>query len=389
MSALDYLYGLQLFGVKLGLQRMRKLMELLNFPYRKFPAIHVAGTNGKGSTCAFISSILSESGYKVGLYTSPHLIKFNERIQVNGENISDDELEELIEEIREKLGDEETTFFEFTTAIALLYFARKEVDIVVLEVGLGGRLDATNVVLPLLCVINNISLDHTKILGDTKKEIALEKLGIVKEKVPLITSEKDKDVLEIFEKVCVERSSELMVVDNECSFQLGLEGEFQKRNAALALEVIKRLPYSISEEAIERGLLKVKWPGRLQWISEKILLDGAHNPAGMRELVDYLDRIKNKEVLVIGLSEGRDVKEMVQGVVNLFERVIVTKGNHKPVDPAIIEEVVREFNNSVEIVDNVSEAFERIKNVSGKVVVTGSLYLVGDFLKEFEKQREK
>ena len=247
-ETLDYLYGLKLFGTKLGLERMRQLMQILNFPYRRFPAIHVAGTNGKGSTCAFISSILREAGYKVGLYTSPHLIEFNERIQINGIQITNKKLVELTKFIKKRLEENnfESTFFEFTTALAFLYFSQEEVDIAIIEVGLGGRLDATNVIIPEVAVITNIDFDHTKILGETKKEIASEKAGVIKSGTTLVTGEDDPEILDYFEDLCCERGAKFVHVNEDIQFKIRLEGEHQKKNAAVALEVLEIMKKRIS-----------------------------------------------------------------------------------------------------------------------------------------------
>ena len=207
---IEYLYSLQRFGIKLGLERMQKFMKLLSNPHTKFPSIHVTGTNGKGSVCAYLAKVLEEAGYKVGLYTSPHLVKFNERIQINGKQITDTKIAELVEYIKTNVADAHTTFFEFTTALAFVYFAQENVDIAIIEVGLGGNLDATTVITPLVSVITNISLDHTKILGETNLQIAEKKAGVIKKKIPLVTGEKDPAVLKMFETKCQELATEVI-----------------------------------------------------------------------------------------------------------------------------------------------------------------------------------
>src|SRR3989338_1387571 len=211
-STLDYLYSLERFGIKLGLETTQKMLDVLENPHHTFKSIHVTGTNGKGSTCAFLASILQEAGYKTGLYTSPHLVKFNERIKINGFDIPHQDLLQLISEIKEKCSHLNPTFFEFTTAMAFLYFARQKVDFAVIEVGMGGRLDATNVIMPEVSIITNIGFDHMKHLGDSKEAIAREKAAIIKEKVPLVTAEQDPLLVSYFEKVCRQKQSPIFLV---------------------------------------------------------------------------------------------------------------------------------------------------------------------------------
>ena len=195
---LEYLYSLHSFGSKLGLERVQDLMNKIDKPYTKFKSIHVAGTNGKGSVCSFLATIFQKAGYKVGLYTSPHLVSFNERIQINGKHITDEELATLVAKIKNTLGDAETTFFEFTTAVAFEHFVQNNVDIAIIEVGLGGRLDATNVITPLVSVITSISKDHTRILGETNEKIAGEKAGIIKSNVPVVLGKNDSNVIDVY-----------------------------------------------------------------------------------------------------------------------------------------------------------------------------------------------
>ena len=220
-EVLDYLYGLKKFGSKLRLEEMEKLVSVLDHPQKKFKSIHIAGTNGKGSTSAFLAQILQEAGYKVGLYTSPHLVNFNERIKINGKDISGQKIVELSEIMKRKVEENEidTTFFEFTTAMAFQYFADEQVDFAVVEVGLGGRLDATSVIDPEICVITNISLEHTRVLGESKEEIAKEKAAIIKENKIVVTAETNETVLDIFNSVCNQKNSSLMVLDKELKFK--------------------------------------------------------------------------------------------------------------------------------------------------------------------------
>ena len=293
-ETLDYLYGLERFGIKLGLEVVTELLELLGNPQDQLKSIHIAGTNGKGSTANFIYSVLKEAGYKVGLYTSPHLIKFNERIKINDVEISDNELVELTELIKKKKKNLQPTFFEFTTALAFLYFAQQKCDYVVIETGMGGRLDATNVLNPLVSVITNVSLDHTKYLGEDKLQIAGEKAAIIKENGIVVTGEKDGNVLELFLKVCLEKNAELVILKeeeiNKSDLKITMLGKHQLRNAALAKKAIELSQIKITPNAMEQWLMKAKWPGRLQMVCDKplVILDGAHNVVGMEKLKEFV-----------------------------------------------------------------------------------------------------
>jgi len=405
-ETLDYLYGLKKFGSKLRLEEMEKLVSALDHPEKKFKSIHIAGTNGKGSVAAFLSQILIEAGYKVGLYTSPHLVKFNERIKINGEDISDKKIVELTEKIRNKVEDNniDTTFFEFTTAMAFQYFADEKVDFAVVEVGLGGRLDATSVINPEMCVITNVSLEHTNVLGETKEEIAKEKAAIIKENKIVVTGETDPKVLEIFESKSKEKNSQLVVLDNELkyiiiesnlngqifsvndnAFTIKMLGEHQVKNACLALLVVNRL--NIPNDKIKLGLEKTFWPGRLQLLQEKPLLmvDGAHNLEGIKSLVDFVKRLERKKILVLGIAEDKKLKEMVSLLVPEFDEIIVTEGNFKPT-PA--EELSKFIDKGVKVIKDSQAAIKealRSANEDGFILVTGSLYLVGDILHKFNK----
>ncbi|MBI2573335.1 bifunctional folylpolyglutamate synthase/dihydrofolate synthase [Candidatus Woesearchaeota archaeon] len=414
---LDYLYSLDHGAMKFGLERMRALMEVLNYPYRRFPSIHVAGTNGKGSTCAFLASILQHAGYKVGLNTSPHLVTFNERIQINGVRISDSDLALLIREVRQKVEEEkiDITYFEFTTALAFLYFAREQVDIAIIEVGMGGRLDATNVIRPLVSVITNIDLEHTKILGDSKVKIAHEKAGIIKEGVPVVTAEKDQSVLAVFSDRCKERGSVLYetssrVTINPASSTLdsqmfkvsgGFNGTFltqmrgthQLDNIATALAALSLLPrkeWDITPKAIEEGLKLAYWPGRLEVISQNpfILIDGAHNLACVKVLLQYLKTIKYQHgVLLLALSDDAEKEAIIPLLIPHFQHVILTQGNHKPRNPQELLPLVQKYCKDVEVVAVVTDAVVKALAKQGDfVLVTGSLYMIGEAMVELRKR---
>ena len=320
-DAIQFLYDLRLFGLKFGLENTFKLAALAGNPQEKLRFIHVAGTNGKGSTCAMLESIYRAAGLRVGLFTSPHLVSFRERIQVNRRLISEADVVRLAAELREQCrtgfqpvstvkspgpeqGDRRDacpTFFEVVTVMALRYFPEQQCDLVIWETGMGGRLDATNIVTPLASVITNIQLDHQQWLGDTLAKIAAEKAGIIKPGVPVITATDAPEALEVIAKIAREKNARLTKLGQASSLSLAtrtaalpLPGEHQKLNAALAIATVQALQNKIpvSDEAIRTGLATVQWPGRLQFIKtasgQTFLLDGAHNAASAEALRDAL-----------------------------------------------------------------------------------------------------
>ncbi|HEY5599653.1 MAG TPA: folylpolyglutamate synthase/dihydrofolate synthase family protein, partial [Candidatus Manganitrophaceae bacterium] len=319
-QTLDYLYRLQWHGIQPGLERMEEILSLLGRPEKGFPSVHVAGTNGKGSTAAMIASALRRGGYRIGLYTSPHLIDFSERIRVDDIPIPQEEIVRLTEFLRRRIEGEaphltETiTFFEFTTALAFLYFAEAKVDLAVVEVGLGGRFDATNLLTPLVSVITNIDLDHEQYLGPTIVRIAEEKAGVIKERVPVVTGAAQPEVLSLFERIARSKEAPLIRLgeeikvsgdlparfvyrgDQERIVHCPLLGRHQIRNAALAVAALEQLRLKgiqLSEKDLLDGIADVRWEGRLEMIRKNplIFLDGAHNPAGAETLGDFLKEI--------------------------------------------------------------------------------------------------
>lgn len=376
---LDYLYNLGKKGSKLGLKRIRTSAKKFNNPQEKLKnVIHIAGTNGKGSVAAMLDSILREAGYSVGLYTSPHLVDFRERIQLNRKKISKKDFYRLFE----KLKNENLTFFEFTTMLAFLYFKEKEPDFVILEVGMGGRYDATNIVNPLISVITKISFDHEKFLGNTISKITKEKCGIIKHS-PVFTSNRGKP-LKIIESVCKKKKCKLIISD-DYNGEISLKGPFQKENAGLASVVAEHL--GIKKECVARGLKNVRWPGRVDYIEKNIILDGAHNPSGMKALADYILTLNyNNLVLVFGVSKGKNYKEMLKLIP--YDKLILTKADlPRAVDPNKIKVKGRK-----EIFSDPLEALNRAKSIAEKndlILVTGSLYLIGDLMKRLNKVRGK
>lgn len=414
---LDYMYGLERFGVRMGLEIMQELVRGLGRPHEKFKSVHISGTNGKGSTAILTANALQEGGYKVGMYTSPHLIQFNERIRVNGQPISDDELSAMVEEVRSVVEERKlaVTFFEFTTAVAFLYFAKQEVDIVVVEVGLGGDLDATNVVHPLVAAITNIGHDHMKILGDTKKEIARHKAGIFKQGSVALTAEVDPEIAKYLEELALHQKAKFSRVKDAVQIEAGtstlkeqtflahgvLEGEFsmpllgkhQLLNAATSLAILfhlseKEFPVELSK--IQQAFAKTTWPGRLTVISENplILIDGAHNEEGIEVLREFLDHLPVKEKpifkrLVVAMKGDKNPEPMIQHILPLFEEVIVTEGSFEPKPAAELAAEFAKHHNNIRTIPNVAEAIATAKKdlePNDLLLVTGSLYMIGDAL---------
>ena len=419
-EALQFIHESHKFGMRLGLDNIKKLLELLGDPQNNLKIIHVAGTNGKGSTCSFISSILKESGYKVGLYTSPFLETFTERIRVNGENISEEEVGKIVSLIKEKIeimvseGYSYPTEFEIVTAMAFYYYNQEKVDFVALEVGLGGRYDATNVIdKPVVSAITSISLDHTGILGDTLAKIAFEKGGIIKENCPTIVYPQQEEASEVIKNICAEKKSKYI----ECDFknieikssninsqiyncningkelrdlEIKLIGAHQIKNSIVALNVIEYLNSikitNISEENIRKGLLETKWPGRIEKISENpmFIIDGAHNEEGAKSLANSIDKYfenKNK-ILVIGMLEDKDIESVLDLLIPKFNKVITTTpDNPRAIDANKLKEKIERYNIEVTCEPNIKEAVDYALKISNKddvIISAGSLYMIGN-----------
>src|SRR4051794_17212110 len=342
-EAIKFLYDLQLFGSKLGLENTHKLAALAGNPQNKLRFIHVAGTNGKGSTCAMLESIYRAAGLRVGLFTSPHLVAFGERIQVNRQLIPEAEVVRQLAELKPLLAEfheeEHPTFFEVVTVMALKYFAAQRCDLVIWETGLGGRLDATNIVQPLASVITNIQYDHEKWLGESLTSIAAEKGGIIKPGVPVITATAEPEALLVLNTIARERNAPIKVLaasSIDCpllnTIRLPLLGQHQLLNAALAIETVRTLDaiISISDETMRQGLLSVQWPGRLQLLErptgQKVLLDGAHNPGGADTLVHAIrDHFPSERpTLVLGILQDKDWKGICNILAPLARRILLT-----------------------------------------------------------------
>jgi dihydrofolate synthase / folylpolyglutamate synthase len=400
-EAIEFLYDLQLFGSKLGLESTRRLAALAGNPQERLRFIHVAGTNGKGSTCAMLESIYRASGLRVGLFTSPHLVAFGERIQVNRRPVGKPEVARLAGEmqvlLRQFPAGEPPTFFEVVTVMALRYFAEQECDLVIWETGLGGRLDATNIVTPLASVITNIQFDHQQWLGDTLERIATEKAGIIKPGVPVITAVDDPEAFRILFETARRQDAPFRLItwaqtENHPmrGLQLPLLGEHQRLNAAVAahtvIALVDKIP--VSHETIRTGLSQVEWPGRLQLIERgpgrNLLLDGAHNAGGAAILRTALRTYfgTRAPTFILGIMRDKDWQVMCGTLAPLAARILlVPVSSPRSASPEELEPVCRAANPATDIekCDSLAAALGRIQN-DPFVVVTGSLYLVGEAL---------
>lgn len=419
MNAESILQSYQHFGVHLGLERINQLLEKLDNPHKQVPIIHIAGTNGKGSVCAYLSSILTEAGYRVGRYTSPHLIDWTERICINQKPISPIELQEYLERvIAATENDSETpTQFEIITAVAWLYFAEKKVDIAVIETGLGGRLDATNVCEnPLVSVITSISLEHWQILGPTVADIAGEKAGILKSKSPAIIGELPEDARMVIEKriqkldcpaIWVKPAIDLgqgfaEYQSNQntvtIKYELPLLGKIQLMNSAIAIATIQTLQnqgWQISETAIENGIAKTQWPGRLQqttWKNQTILIDGAHNPAAAIALREYVDNFHNYQPInwVIGILATKDSDDILKALLKKGDRLYLVpvpdQNSTPPAELAALAQTVCPELTVCETFPELTIALDDAVADENLTVLCGSLYLIGYFLKQQKSQ---
>ena len=420
---LTWLYGKETLGIKLGLDNIKRLLSHLGDPHHRFRSVHVAGTNGKGSVSAMLASVLHQAGHVTGLFTSPHLIDFRERIKVDGELISDRELGRLIEEVREfaeRPGppEERLTFFELTTAMAFAHFADMGVEEAVVEVGLGGRLDATNVISPQVSVITSIGLEHTAYLGDTIAAIAEEKAGIIKPNVPVVTIDQDEAALDVFRRIASRNASTLKVVGRDVTYeglsstlegnevfldeldftvQVPLLGRYQAANCALAggalVEMMRRGTY-VPEEAIIEGMAKVRWPGRMDIISRDPLLmfDVTHTTEGAEAVAGEVGRLLGRDiVLVMGVLSDKDLGGIVAHFGPLARIAIATSPNTTRAYPEeTVAEALRPHVGHVEQVHGIPHALDRaleIASSSDNILVTGSLFTVAEAFRWWNEKK--
>ena len=417
----QWMFNLERFGIKLGLENMTEYLSLIGNPHKGFRSIHVTGTNGKGSVCAFLASILEESGLKVGLYTSPHLVDFRERVLVNDQMISEEDVVRLGNELRatmegmaEESGEKQLTFFEFTTGLAFKYFSEQSVDIAVVEVGMGGRLDATNVISPEVSAITRIGLEHTAYLGNTMEQVAREKAGIVKTGVPVVCSDRNSESLSVIRNACARKKATLSLVGKDfgagnvvtradgTSFNYegrtripGLStrliGAHQAENAATAIAVTEQMNAagcSISETAVREGVAKTKWPGRLDiWSNDPlVILDGSHNPEGVRTTVSVLDSLGLTPLtFVVACMDDKDGLGIIAGLAPYASSMVITEvktaRSMKASQLAILAR--QSFDGNISVEDDVHDAMAyALSNATGEgVCAIGSFYLVGDVMR--------
>jgi dihydrofolate synthase/folylpolyglutamate synthase len=416
-ESIDYLYRLQWHGIRPGLERMALLLVALGDPQRKFKSVHVGGTNGKGSTAALLASVLQQGGYRVGLYTSPHLIDFSERIRIGGIPISESELVHLTQMLRgriEALGlADQITFFELTTAMAFVYFAQLQVDWAVVEVGLGGRFDATNLLVPEVSAITHIDLDHENFLGYTLLEIAREKAGIIKMETPVVTGASQPEVLACFAEMAQSKRAPLLRLGHEMTVQgdsprkfryrgvqtweveCPLPGRHQIANCAVALGVIEQLRekgFPLIDTDILEGIRKTRWEGRLSMVRQRplILLDGAHNPAGARALAAYLTEVDSARCgvhwMVVGMMRDKDGSGILAPLIPWADEVVLTRPNvERGADPAAWIPCLRNAPAAIlpHLPDAIAHVESRLKP-EDTLLITGSLYVVGEAAAYFE-----
>ncbi len=407
-EAIAYIHGMYWRGSKLGLVRVTELCELLGNPQNKLKFIHVAGTNGKGSTCAMLSRILCAQGYRTGLFVSPYVDRFNERIQFNNEPIADDELAEIITDLKPVVESMENapTEFEVITAAAFLYYVRKQCDYVVLEVGLGGELDSTNIIkTPLLSIITAIDYDHMHILGNTIQEIAHAKAGIIKDNGTVLFYGQHPDALPVIEAACEKHHAALHVVDRSTlqegtydlhgqtfdyrgyrELRLGLLGKYQMRNAATvidAVELLREQGVEISDEALRTGLEKTVWPARFELLREDppFFVDGGHNPHGVRGTVETYQRLfpDRKAKIIMGMMRDKDVSQSIGLLLPIAQEFYtVTPNNDRAMPAEELAELIRTFGATATSFSSVADAIETAARGEEPSLAVGSLYMAGE-----------
>ncbi|HYY31123.1 MAG TPA: folylpolyglutamate synthase/dihydrofolate synthase family protein [Chthoniobacterales bacterium] len=383
-AAIQWLFDTQSRGVKLGLENVRRLLMALDEPQNELRFVHIAGTNGKGSVCAMIDSICRFAGIRTGLFTSPHLIRFNERIQVSGAPINDEAVVDGVEKIRGTIDERfHPTFFEITTALAFDHFRKQNVELVVLETGLGGRLDATNVVHPLVSVLTSIDLDHQSWLGESLAKIATEKGGIIKPGIPAVSAPQFPEVRVALERIADERSAPITFVENPLNEPvIALAGSHQRLNAAVAIAAIDRAAIGVGRRAVRDGLAKVHWPGRFQRFDEQLILDGAHNPSATIQLIQAWEEClkARRATIIFGGLLDKDLESMISMLSRLAARFLVVPVRSKRA--ASTWEIARFVPKHLPCAQCVSaeEALALARSFEDHILVTGSLFLVGEIL---------
>ncbi len=387
-EAVTWIYSTQVHGIRPGLETTWRLVRALGVDPAHMKYIHVAGTNGKGSVCAMLDSICRAAGLKTGLFTSPHLVTFRERIRVDGEMIGEAEVAERLSAIRDRTAGWEPTptFFEITTALALAHFQEARVEIVVLETGMGGRLDSTNIVTPLVSVITPIDFDHERWLGATLAEIAGEKAGIIKAGIPVVSARQADEAATVIREVASDQRAPFSEVREPVeNFTIGLAGSYQRLNAALAIHALDSSGLEMPPDAIRRGLASVAWPGRFQRISERIVLDGAHNPAAARCLVRTWREVFGdaKATLMLGVLRDKDLRGICGTLLPIAARVIaVPVQNPRSSSARELCEIIREIAPEFQITEasSLHPALDTAHSFGDPILVAGSLFLAGETL---------
>ncbi len=436
-ECVDYILSVPLFATKLGTNNLNRILDIMEHPEREYPIIHVAGTNGKGSTCSFLASILQQAGKKVGVFTSPHLIKINERFRIGNEMISDDELVDVFKEtidyvnIAKEQGIAHPSFFEFVFLMGVLYFKKRQVDIAIIETGMGGRLDATNVVTPVISIITSVALDHTQFLGDTIEEIAKEKAGIIKTNVPVVFFDRKDAATPVISQYCQKRSANLHIVEKKQynllkitektidfsfesgyykygSLQIRRTALYQVENAMLAVKAYELLladksifcnsemlrgqntNYSLTDtdiDIIQAGLMNMVWKGRMECISKNVYIDGAHNEEAIDAFCRTVEVLfpDEQKVLLFAVSKDKDYESMIERLcdVDFHEVIIVRYEGSRSADVAMVEEAFRRFSGSkLTTFDDIREGFLYGKShvCDSVLFCVGSLYLAGNLL---------
>lgn len=399
-KALDWLFvqmpNYQVDGQKAykpGLDNIRKLCDFFGNPQKNLKMIHIAGTNGKGSTSNMLASVLQEQGYSVGLYNSPHLVDFTERIKVNGKNANQSFVYDFIQRLKTLPQDIRPSFFEFTTVMAFCYFLEQKVDFAIIEVGLGGRLDSTNIIMPMVCAITNIALDHQNILGNTIEEIAKEKAGIIKTEIPIVSGDENPAVKDIIQKMAAEKNARFIDASElKCDLETDLKGHCQKKNKRVVLgivEVLRNQGVVISSDALEQGLQRVqqntRFMGRWQKISDSPLLicDTAHNQAGLEQVFSQLEELPQYKHIVLGFVEDKKIDQVLRILPKnaqfYFVKPKINRGRH----PKDYLNLLSEAGISFEILDSVAEGYQMAKEHckdSEMIFVGGSNFVVGELL---------
>lgn len=392
-EALDWLYSTQNFGIKLGLDAPKKLLrQFLANPTRNTKVVHVAGTNGKGSTCAIIDSLARATGLRCGLFTSPHLVSYCERIRVNGEMIPEEKVLDHLLELKELVADWEhhPTFFELTLAVAMKHFKEMECDLIILETGMGGRLDATTAVPADVCVITPIAMDHSDWLGDTLEKVAGEKAGIICEKKPVISSKQERDAAIVIAEVADERRAPLTTVEGPLiGYSLNLAGKHQAENAKVAIEAVNALGIQMDFDTVKYALSNTQWAGRFETISNEplIILDGAHNPHAADALVEtWQSQYPNqKATLIFGAVDDKEASTVLDKLCTISESVHLTQiDSPRSLDTDGLKKLIPADAPFTTLHEDLESCLDSVKNADHPIMIAGSLFLIGQAKAYFE-----